>query len=203
MCAGSFVSADFWNICVLVVNVTKQVIQLRFNFFRRSNSGEGPRLATGHQPPGGTSNRSPPWRSNRLSGSTATEHPGSAADAGRTLPHHPSARSAKATFHWAPVIYAFIPLSKVDKISQQLHRQPHPNHWSWHQNTRLPGPPGPPGPPPPTRPILTSSSPSQGPQSLSQQVRKYGSAQTNTRSPTSSLVQNPGFSASQVSRCST
>lgn len=97
-------------------------------------------------------------------------------------------------------MYAFIPLSKVDKISQQLHRQPHPNHWSWHQNTRLSGPPG---PPPPTRPILSSSSPSQGPQILSQQVRKYGSSQTNTRSPTSSLVQNPGFPATQVSRCYT
>lgn len=93
---------------------------------------------------------------------------------------------------------AFIPLSKVDKISQQLHRQPHPNHWSWHQNTRLPGPPG---LPPPTRPILGTSSPSQGPQSLSQPVRKYGSAQPNTRSPTSSLVQNSGFPATQASWC--
>lgn len=90
---------------------------------------------------------------------------------------------------------AFIPLSKVDKISQQLHRQPHPNHWSWHQNTRLPGPPG---LPPPTRPILGTSSPSQ---SLSQPVRKYGSIQPNTRSPTSSLVQNSGFPATQVSWC--
>lgn len=97
-------------------------------------------------------------------------------------------------------MYAFIPLSKVDKISQQLHRQPHPNHWSWHQNTRLPGPPG---PPPPTRPILSSSSPSHGPQSLSQHVRKYGSSQTHTRSPTSSFVQNPGFPATQVSQCCT
>lgn len=97
-------------------------------------------------------------------------------------------------------MYAFIPLSKVDKISQQLHRQPHPNHWSWHQNTRIPGPPG---PPPPTRPILSSSSPSHGPQSLSQHVRKYGSSQTHTRSPTSSFVQNPGFPATQVSQCCT
>lgn len=97
-------------------------------------------------------------------------------------------------------MYAFIPLSKVDKISQQLHRQPHPNHWSWHQNTRLPGPPG---PPPPTRPILSSSSPSQGPQSLSQHVRKYGSSQTHTRSPTSSFTQNPGYPATQVSQCCT
>uniref|UniRef100_A0A8D0DDH4 RING-type E3 ubiquitin transferase n=1 Tax=Sander lucioperca TaxID=283035 RepID=A0A8D0DDH4_SANLU len=44
-------------------------------------------------------------------------------------------------------ISSFIPLFKVDKLSQQPHRQPPPSHWSWYQNVRLPGPPGPPGPP--------------------------------------------------------
>lgn len=98
------------------------------------------------------------------------------------------------------LICTFILLSKVDKLSQQPHRQAPPNHWSWYQNVRLPGPPGPPGPPPPTRPIHGGSSPSQVPHSLSQPGRRYG-PHHNTRSPTSTMLQNSGFPPAQVSKC--
>lgn len=86
---------------------------------------------------------------------------------------------------------------QVDKLSQQPHRQPPPNHWSWYQNVRLPGPPG---PPPPTRPIHGGSSPSQGPPSLGQPGRRYANSHPNPRSPTSSMLQNAGFSAAQSLR---
>ncbi|XP_022053365.1 transcription intermediary factor 1-alpha isoform X1 [Acanthochromis polyacanthus] len=89
---------------------------------------------------------------------------------------------------------------QVDKLSQQPHRQPPPNHWSWYQNVRLPGPPGPPGPPPPTRPIHGGSSPSQGPHSLAQPGRRYGGSHPNPRSPTSSMLHNTGFQAAQSLR---
>uniref|UniRef100_A0A672Z3M3 RING-type E3 ubiquitin transferase n=1 Tax=Sphaeramia orbicularis TaxID=375764 RepID=A0A672Z3M3_9TELE len=85
---------------------------------------------------------------------------------------------------------------QVDKLSQQPHRQPPPNHWSWYQNVRLPGPPG---PPPPTRPIHGGSSPSQGPPSIGQPGRRYGTSQPTPRSPTSSVFHNPGFPPAQVS----
>ncbi|XP_059181638.1 transcription intermediary factor 1-alpha isoform X2 [Centropristis striata] len=90
-----------------------------------------------------------------------------------------------------------IPLSKVDKLSQQPQRQPPPNHWSWYQNVRLPGPPG---PPPPTRPIHGGSSPSQGPPSMGQPGRRYGSSHPNPRSPTSSMIHNTGYPAAQSLR---
>lgn len=86
---------------------------------------------------------------------------------------------------------------QVDKLSQQPHRQPPPNHWSWYQNVRLPGPPG---PPPPTRPIHGGSSPSQGPPSMAQPGRRYGSSHPNTRSPTSSMLHNTGFPPAQSLR---
>nr|XP_019947955.1 PREDICTED: transcription intermediary factor 1-alpha-like isoform X1 [Paralichthys olivaceus] len=86
---------------------------------------------------------------------------------------------------------------QVDKLSQQSHRQPPPNHWSWYQNVRLPGPPC---PPPPTRPIHGGSSPSQGPLGLAQQGRRYGSSHPNTRSPTSSMLHNTGFTPAQSLR---
>ncbi|XP_039647086.1 transcription intermediary factor 1-alpha isoform X2 [Perca fluviatilis] len=95
---------------------------------------------------------------------------------------------------------------QVDKLSQQPHRHPPPNHWSWYQNVRLPGPPGPPGPtgppgppgpPPATRPIHGGSSPSQG---LGQPGRRYGSSHPNTRSPTSSMHHNTGYPAAQSLR---
>uniref|UniRef100_A0A8C2XR18 RING-type E3 ubiquitin transferase n=1 Tax=Cyclopterus lumpus TaxID=8103 RepID=A0A8C2XR18_CYCLU len=73
----------------------------------------------------------------------------------------------------------------VDKLAQQPNRQPPPNHWSWYQNVRVPGQPG---PPPQTRPIHGGSSPSQGPQSLGQPGRRYGSSYPNPRSPTSSMT---------------
>lgn len=86
------------------------------------------------------------------------------------------------------------PLSKVDKLSQQSHRQQPPsNYWSWYQNIR---PPGPLGPPPPTRPINGDSSPSQGPTSVMQLGRRFGSSAN--RSPTSSMLQNTAFSSAQV-----
>ncbi|KAF7648710.1 hypothetical protein LDENG_00152880 [Lucifuga dentata] len=88
---------------------------------------------------------------------------------------------------------------QVDKLSQQPNRQPPPpNHWSWYQNVRLP--PGPPGPPPPSRPIHGGSSPSQGPPSLVQPGRRYGSSHPNPRSPTSSMIHNTGFPPSQSLR---
>ncbi|XP_062238449.1 transcription intermediary factor 1-alpha isoform X1 [Platichthys flesus] len=86
---------------------------------------------------------------------------------------------------------------QVDKLSQQSHRQPPPNHWSWYQNVRLPGPPG---PPPPTRPVHGGSSPSQGPLGLAQPGRRYGSSQPNTRSPTSSMLHNSGYTPAQSLR---
>uniref|UniRef100_A0A665WLH5 RING-type E3 ubiquitin transferase n=1 Tax=Echeneis naucrates TaxID=173247 RepID=A0A665WLH5_ECHNA len=85
---------------------------------------------------------------------------------------------------------------QVDKLSQQPHRQPPPNHWSWYQNVRLPGPPG---PPPPTRPIHGGSSPSQGPPSLTQPGRRYGSSHPHPRSPNSSMLHTTGFPPAQVS----
>ncbi|XP_068442318.1 transcription intermediary factor 1-alpha isoform X2 [Clinocottus analis] len=90
-----------------------------------------------------------------------------------------------------------IPLSKVDKLAQQPNRQPPPNHWSWYQNVRLPGPPG---PPPQTRPIHGGSSPSQGPPSLGQPGRRYGSSYPNPRSPTSSMLHSTGFPPAQSLR---
>uniref|UniRef100_A0A8D3B891 RING-type E3 ubiquitin transferase n=1 Tax=Scophthalmus maximus TaxID=52904 RepID=A0A8D3B891_SCOMX len=86
---------------------------------------------------------------------------------------------------------------QVDKLSQQSHRQPHPNYWSWNQSVRLPGPPG---PPPPTRPIYGGSSPSQGPPSVAQPARRYGSSHPNARSPTSSMLHNTGFPSAQSLR---
>nr|XP_033470995.1 transcription intermediary factor 1-alpha isoform X5 [Epinephelus lanceolatus] len=86
---------------------------------------------------------------------------------------------------------------QVDKLSQQPHRQPPPNHWSWYQNVRLPGPPG---PPPPTRPIHGGSSPSQGPPSMVQPGRRYSSSHPNTRSPTSSMLHGTGFPPAQSLR---
>ncbi|XP_023257832.1 transcription intermediary factor 1-alpha-like isoform X1 [Seriola lalandi dorsalis] len=86
---------------------------------------------------------------------------------------------------------------QVDKLSQQPHRQPPPNHWSWYQNVRLPGPPG---PPPPTRPIHGGSSPSQGPPNLTQPGRRYGTSHPNPRSPTSSMLHNTGFPPPQSLR---
>ncbi|XP_076007954.1 transcription intermediary factor 1-alpha isoform X2 [Genypterus blacodes] len=86
----------------------------------------------------------------------------------------------------------------VDKLAQQPNRQPPPNHWSWYQNVRLPGPPG---PPPPTRPIHGGSSPSQAPPpNLVQSGRRYGSSIPNPRSPTSSMIHNTGFSSTQSLR---
>ncbi|KAM9845696.1 transcription intermediary factor 1-alpha [Aulostomus maculatus] len=86
---------------------------------------------------------------------------------------------------------------QVDKLSQQPHRQPPPNHWSWYQNVRLPGPPG---PPPPTRPIHGGSSPSHGLTSLTQPGRRFGSSQPNPRSPNSSFLQNSVFPPAQSLR---
>ncbi|XP_042366996.1 transcription intermediary factor 1-alpha isoform X3 [Plectropomus leopardus] len=86
---------------------------------------------------------------------------------------------------------------QVDKLSQQPHRQPPPNHWSWYQNVRLPGPPG---PPPPPRPIHGGSSPSQGPPSMGQPGRRYGSSHSNPRSPTSSMLHNTAFPPAQSLR---
>ncbi|KAM6895773.1 transcription intermediary factor 1-alpha [Xenentodon cancila] len=81
---------------------------------------------------------------------------------------------------------------QVDKLATQPHRQPPPNHWSWYQNVRLPGPPG---PPPPTKPIHEGPSPSQGLSGLAQQGRRY--THPNPRSPTSSMLHT--FSTAQVS----
>uniref|UniRef100_A0A8C6KHC7 RING-type E3 ubiquitin transferase n=1 Tax=Nothobranchius furzeri TaxID=105023 RepID=A0A8C6KHC7_NOTFU len=88
---------------------------------------------------------------------------------------------------------------QVDKLSHQPHRQPAPNNWSWYpsvQNVRLSGPPG---PPPPTRPIHGGSSPSQGPPNMAQPGRRYGNVHPNPRSSSPSMIQNPNFTASQVS----
>lgn len=85
--------------------------------------------------------------------------------------------------------------SKVDKLSHHPQRQPPPNHWSWYQNVRLPAPPG---PPPPTRTIHGGSSPSQAPPSLVQPGRRYGNSHPNPRSPPASMIQSPGYGASQV-----
>nr|XP_019947957.1 PREDICTED: transcription intermediary factor 1-alpha-like isoform X3 [Paralichthys olivaceus] len=87
--------------------------------------------------------------------------------------------------------------STLAQLQMQSHRQPPPNHWSWYQNVRLPGPPC---PPPPTRPIHGGSSPSQGPLGLAQQGRRYGSSHPNTRSPTSSMLHNTGFTPAQSLR---
>ncbi|XP_054480374.1 transcription intermediary factor 1-alpha isoform X2 [Anoplopoma fimbria] len=88
----------------------------------------------------------------------------------------------------------------VDKLAQQPNRQPPPNHWSWYQNVRGQGVPGHPGPPPQTRPIHGGSSPSQGPPSLGQPGRRYGSSYPNPRSPTSSMLHNTGFPPAQSLR---
>ncbi|XP_068572968.1 transcription intermediary factor 1-alpha isoform X2 [Cebidichthys violaceus] len=85
----------------------------------------------------------------------------------------------------------------VDKLAQQPNRQPPPNHWSWYQNVRVPGHPV---PPPPTRPAHGGSPSSQGPPSLGQPGRRYGSSYPNPRSPTSSMLHNPGFPAAQSLR---
>ncbi|KAI3366849.1 hypothetical protein L3Q82_009497 [Scortum barcoo] len=66
--------------------------------------------------------------------------------------------------------------------------------------TKTSGFPGPPGPPPPTRPIHGGSSPSQGPPSLGQPGRRYGSSQHNPRSPTSSMLHSTGFPPAQSLR---
>ncbi|XP_017280309.1 transcription intermediary factor 1-alpha isoform X2 [Kryptolebias marmoratus] len=86
---------------------------------------------------------------------------------------------------------------QVDKLSHQPHRQPAPNHWSWYQNVRLPGPAG---PPPPTRPIHGGSSPSQGPPSMAPPGRRYGNAHPSPRSPPPNMLQNSSYTASQTLR---
>ncbi|XP_014840492.1 PREDICTED: transcription intermediary factor 1-alpha-like isoform X1 [Poecilia mexicana] len=86
---------------------------------------------------------------------------------------------------------------QVDKLSHHPQRQPPPNHWSWYQNVRLSAPPG---PPPPTRPIHGGSSPSQAPPSLVQPGRRYGNSHPNPRSPPASMIQSPGYGASQSLR---
>ncbi|XP_030576464.1 transcription intermediary factor 1-alpha isoform X2 [Archocentrus centrarchus] len=86
---------------------------------------------------------------------------------------------------------------QVDKLSQQPLRGTPPNHWSWYQNVRLPGPPG---PPPPTRPIHGGSSPSQGTANMVQPGRRYGSSHPNPRSPTSSMLNNISFPPAQSLR---
>ncbi|XP_033832157.1 transcription intermediary factor 1-alpha isoform X2 [Periophthalmus magnuspinnatus] len=80
---------------------------------------------------------------------------------------------------------------QVDKISQQPPRQPAPNQWPWYQNMRLPGPHGSPN----TRPVHGGSSPSQSgaAPTLVQMGRRYGSAQTATRSPTSTMFNSNSF----------
>ncbi|XP_029317686.1 transcription intermediary factor 1-alpha isoform X2 [Cottoperca gobio] len=120
-----------------------------------------------------------------------------------------SAQQRQSTLAQLQMQTSVIPLSKVDKLTQQPQRQPPPNHWSWYQNVRLPGPPG---PPPPTRPIHGGSSPSQGPPNLGQQQqqgqqgqqghqgRRYGSSHPNPRSPTSSMLHNTGFPPAQSLR---
>ncbi|XP_029350803.1 transcription intermediary factor 1-alpha isoform X2 [Echeneis naucrates] len=87
--------------------------------------------------------------------------------------------------------------STLAQLQMQPHRQPPPNHWSWYQNVRLPGPPG---PPPPTRPIHGGSSPSQGPPSLTQPGRRYGSSHPHPRSPNSSMLHTTGFPPAQSLR---
>ncbi|XP_032445283.1 transcription intermediary factor 1-alpha isoform X1 [Xiphophorus hellerii] len=86
---------------------------------------------------------------------------------------------------------------QVDKLSHHPQRQPPPNHWSWYQNVRLQAPPG---PPPPTRAIHGGSSPSQVPPSLVQPGRRYGNSHSNPRSPPASMIQSPGYGASQSLR---
>ncbi|XP_054609297.1 transcription intermediary factor 1-alpha isoform X2 [Dunckerocampus dactyliophorus] len=86
---------------------------------------------------------------------------------------------------------------QVDKLSQQPHRQAAPNHWSWYQNSRHPGPHG---LPPPTRPIHGGSSPSQALTNLTQLGRRYGAPQASTRSPNSSMLHNAGFPPPQSLR---
>nr|XP_057932807.1 transcription intermediary factor 1-alpha isoform X2 [Doryrhamphus excisus] len=80
---------------------------------------------------------------------------------------------------------------------QQPHRQAAPNHWSWYQNSRHPGPHG---LPPQTRPIHGGSSPSQTLTNLTQLGRRYGGSQANTRSPNSSMLHNAGFPPPQSLR---
>ncbi|XP_013870011.1 transcription intermediary factor 1-alpha isoform X2 [Austrofundulus limnaeus] len=87
--------------------------------------------------------------------------------------------------------------STLAQLQMQPHRQPAPNHWSWYQNVRLPGPTG---PPPPTRPIHGGSSPSQGSPSMTQPGRRYGNTHPNPRSPPPNMLQNPSFTASHTLR---
>ncbi|MED6235914.1 hypothetical protein ATANTOWER_001872 [Ataeniobius toweri] len=86
---------------------------------------------------------------------------------------------------------------QVDKLSHQPQRPPPPNHWSWYQNVMLPAPSC---PPPTTRSIHGGSSPSQAPPSLAQPGRRYGNGHPNPRSPPASMLQKPGFTASQSLR---
>ncbi|KAK7896334.1 hypothetical protein WMY93_021659 [Mugilogobius chulae] len=96
--------------------------------------------------------------------------------------------------HFANTMFP-IPMCKVDKISQQPSRQPVPNQWPWYQNVRLPGPLGSPN----ARPVHGGSSPSQSgaAPSLVQLGRRYGNAQTATRSPTSTMFNSNSFPSPQ------
>ncbi|XP_035535759.1 LOW QUALITY PROTEIN: transcription intermediary factor 1-alpha-like [Morone saxatilis] len=91
---------------------------------------------------------------------------------------------------------------QVDKLSQHPLRQPPPNHWSWYQNVRLPGPPGPPGPKSPKSPtVCTGLYPQPDPPpNLGQPGRRYGSSHPNPRSPTSTMIHNTGFPPAQSLR---
>ncbi|XP_055009693.1 transcription intermediary factor 1-alpha isoform X2 [Boleophthalmus pectinirostris] len=77
------------------------------------------------------------------------------------------------------------------QLQMQPPRQPAPNQWPWYQNMRLPGPLGSPN----TRPVHGGSSPSQSgaAPTLVQMGRRYGSAQTATRSPTSTMFNSNSF----------
>ncbi|XP_053717764.1 transcription intermediary factor 1-alpha isoform X2 [Synchiropus splendidus] len=74
---------------------------------------------------------------------------------------------------------------QVEKLPQQYYRQPAPQHWSSYQNVRAPGPVH------PTSRMHGDSSPS----NITQPGRRYGTTQTNTRSP--NMLHNPGFPTPQ------
>ncbi|XP_026219443.1 transcription intermediary factor 1-alpha isoform X2 [Anabas testudineus] len=131
------------------------------------------------------------WATNVDLGSLVVER----GPARHPIPNHQGAPRAEAPTGGLSVT-AQQRQSTLAQLQMQPHRQPPPNPWPWYQNVR------PLGPPPPTRPIHGGSSPSQGPPSLAQPGRRYGSCHPNPRSPTSasSMLHNTGFPPAQSLR---
>lgn len=85
--SGDYSFIQHSDVCESPTNRTEVQFNIYIYIFisRLSGSRKGPRPTTRHQSAGWSQSRGPHWRSRGVSSSAATEHTGSAADAGRTF----------------------------------------------------------------------------------------------------------------------